>query len=104
METRANYVLIGACTLVAIVLGLGFFVWLAKFQVDRQYAYYDVLFDNVSGLNRAADVRFSGLTVGQVQSLELATRRARAGCASGSRSRPRRRSARARPPSSRPRA
>ena len=42
METRANYVLIGACTLLAIMLGLGFFVWLAKFQVDRQYAYYDV--------------------------------------------------------------
>ena len=73
METKANYVLIGACTLVAIVLGLGFFVWLAKFQVDRQYAYYDVYFDSVSGLNRAAEVRFSGLTVGQVQSLELAT-------------------------------
>ena len=65
--------LIGACTLVAIVLMLGFFVWLAKFQVDRQYAYYDIYFDSVSGLNRAAEVRFSGLTVGQVQSLELAT-------------------------------
>jgi phospholipid/cholesterol/gamma-HCH transport system substrate-binding protein len=72
METRANYVLIGICTLVAIVAGLGFFIWLAKFQIDRQYAYYDVLFDNVSGLNRAAEVRFSGLTVGQVQSLDLA--------------------------------
>jgi len=72
METKANYVLIGACTLVAIVLGLGFFVWLAKFQVDRQYAYYDVYFDSVSGLNRAAEVRFSGLSVGQVQSLGLA--------------------------------
>ena len=66
METRANYVLIGACALAAIVLGLGFFVWLAKLQIDRQYAYYDVLFDDVSGLSRAADVRFSGLSVGQV--------------------------------------
>ena len=71
METRANYVLIGACALLAIVLGLGFFVWLAKVQIDRQYAYYDILFDNVSGLSRAADVRFSGLSVGQVVSLEL---------------------------------
>lgn len=72
METRANYVLIGLCTVLAVVLGLGFLVWLAKFQVDRQYAYYDILFDNVSGLNRAAEVRFSGLGVGQVQSLDLA--------------------------------
>ena len=72
METRANYVLIGACALVGILLGLGFFVWLAKFQIDRQYAYYDVLFDNVAGLSRAGDVRFSGLSVGQVVSLDLA--------------------------------
>lgn len=72
METRANYVLIGACTLIGILAGLGFFIWLAKFQVDRQYDYFDVMFDNVSGLNRAAEVRFSGLSVGQVQSLELA--------------------------------
>ena len=75
METRANYVLIGVCTLIAIVLGLGFFVWLAKFQIDRQYAYYDVFFDNVSGLNRAAEVRYSGLTVGSVQTLDLADNR-----------------------------
>ena len=72
METRAPYVLIGVATLIGILAALGFFVWLAKFQIDRQYAYYDVLFDNVSGLNRAAEVRFSGLTVGQVQSLDLA--------------------------------
>lgn len=71
METRANYVLIGACTLAGIILGLAFFVWLAKIQVDRQYAYYDILFDDVSGLSRAADVRFSGLSVGQVMSLDL---------------------------------
>lgn len=71
METRANYVLIGACTIAGIILGLGFFVWLAKFQIDRQYAYYDVLFDNVSGLSRASDVRFAGLSVGQVVDLSL---------------------------------
>ncbi len=72
METRANYVLIGLFTLIGILLGLGFIVWLAKWQSDRQYAYYDVLFDNVSGLSRAAEVRFSGLPVGQVQSMDLA--------------------------------
>lgn len=72
METRANYVLIGVCTLIGILLGLGFIVWLAKWQSDRQWAYYDILFDNVSGLSRAAEVRFSGLPVGQVQSLDFA--------------------------------
>ena len=53
METRANYILIGAFTIAGILGALGFFLWLAKFEVSRQYAYYDVLFDNVSGLSAA---------------------------------------------------
>ena len=71
METRANFVVVGALTLLTIVAGLGFFVWLAQFQVNRQFDYYDVLFDNVSGLSRASDVRFNGLSVGQVTSIDL---------------------------------
>ena len=43
METRANYILIGAFTIAGILGAFGFFLWLAKFEVSRQYAYYDVL-------------------------------------------------------------
>ena len=71
METRANFVVIGALTLLTILAGLGFFVWLAQFQVNRQFDHYDVLFDNVSGLSPASDVLFNGLTVGKVTSIEL---------------------------------
>ncbi|MDX1742158.1 MAG: MlaD family protein [Ruegeria sp.] len=71
METRANYILIGAFTLAGILGAFGFFLWLAKFEVSRQYAYYDVLFDNVSGLSAAGGVSFNGLPVGQVISLTL---------------------------------
>ncbi len=71
METRANYILIGAFTLAALLGAFGFFLWLAKFEVTRQYAYYDVLFDNVSGLSAAGGVSFNGLPVGQVISLNL---------------------------------
>jgi phospholipid/cholesterol/gamma-HCH transport system substrate-binding protein len=71
METRANYVLIGAFTLLGILGGLAFFVWLAQLEVNRQYDYYDVLFDNVSGLSQAGEVRFNGLSVGQVISIDL---------------------------------
>ncbi|KUJ73146.1 hypothetical protein AVO45_15485 [Ruegeria marisrubri] len=71
METRANYILIGAFTLAGILGLFGFLLWLAKVEVTRQYAYYDVLFDNVSGLSTAGDVRFNGLPVGQVVSLRL---------------------------------
>ncbi len=39
--------------------------------MDRQYAYYEVLFDSVSGLSEAAGVSYNGLPVGQVVSLEI---------------------------------
>ncbi len=71
METRANYILIGAFTLAGILGAFAFFLWLAKFEVTRQYAYYDILFDNVSGLSAAGGVSFNGLPVGQVLSLNL---------------------------------
>ncbi len=71
METRANYILIGAFTLAGIIGAFGFLLWLAKIDVDRQYAYYDVLFDNVAGLSGAGDVRYNGLPVGQVVDLRL---------------------------------
>ncbi len=71
METRANYILIGAFTLVGILSAFGFFLWLAKFEVTQQYAYYDVLFDNVSGLSAAGGVSYNGLPVGQVIALNL---------------------------------
>ncbi len=71
METRANFVLIGAFTIAGILGLLGFLIWLAKFQVDRKYDYYDILFSDVSGLSQAADVRFNGLAVGRVVAMRL---------------------------------
>lgn len=71
METRANYVLIGAFTLAGFVGLLGFALWFARVELDRQFAYYDVRFSSVSGLSRASDVRFAGLPVGQVVDVRL---------------------------------
>lgn len=71
METKANYVLIGLFTLAGILGALGLLLWLAKVEVDRQYAYYDILFADVSGLGTASDVRYNGLPVGQVVDLGL---------------------------------
>ena len=71
METKANYVLIGLFTLAGIIGALGFLLWFAKVEVDKQYAYYDVLFSDVSGLGSASDVRYNGLPVGQVIAIEL---------------------------------
>ena len=71
METRANFVLIGAMTILGVVGLLGLLVWFAKVEINRQYARYDILFDSVSGLGMAADVRYNGLSVGQVTGLGL---------------------------------
>ncbi|MBM3490526.1 MAG: MCE family protein [Alphaproteobacteria bacterium] len=67
METRANHLLIGSFVL-AIMLGtLGFIVWLAKIEIDREFAYYRILFEGaVSGLSVGGDVRFNGILVGKV--------------------------------------
>ncbi len=71
METRANYILIGAFTLLAILGTLGFFIWLASVQINRQYSTYGILFDDVSGLDSSGDVRFNGISVGKVIGLRI---------------------------------
>ncbi|CUH65474.1 virulence factor Mce family protein [Thalassovita gelatinovora] len=71
METKANFVLIGAVTILGMLGVLGLLVWFAKVEVDRQYAEYEILFDSVSGLGMAADVRYNGLSVGKVIGLGL---------------------------------
>lgn len=72
METRANYLLIGAFTLAGFLGLLGFLLWFARVELDRQFAYYDIVFPTVSGLSNASEVRFSGLPVGQVVAVALA--------------------------------
>lgn len=71
METRAHFIIIGLFTLLGILGGLGFFLWLASVQIDRQYAQYGVLFDNVSGLDQSADVLFNGVAVGSVTGIRI---------------------------------
>lgn len=71
METRANYVIIGVFTVLAVLAGLGFFLWLAKVQIDKTYSQYDILFDTVAGLATSSPVRFNGVDVGQVTAIDL---------------------------------
>ncbi len=71
METRANFIIIGLFTILGILGGLGFFLWLASVQIDRQYAQYGVLFENVSGLDQSADVLFNGVAVGSVTGIRI---------------------------------
>jgi len=71
METRANFILIGVFTLLAILGTLGFFIWLASVQINKQYQNYGILFDDVSGLDASGDVYFNGIPVGRVTGLRI---------------------------------
>ncbi len=73
METRANHVVIGSFVLV-VVLGLfGIVLWLAKIEIDQEFAYYQVAFEEaVSGLSLGGDVRYNGIPVGVVTAIEIA--------------------------------
>lgn len=72
METRAHHILIGAFVLVFVAAILVFVVWLAKGRVDRDTAFYDIIFtDAVSFLAVGGDVRFNGIKVGTVSRIVI---------------------------------
>lgn len=71
METRARYILVGTFTLFSLLAALGFILWLAKVEIDRTFAQYDILFDTVAGLGQASAVRYNGVDVGKVLTIEL---------------------------------
>ncbi len=72
METRANHVLIGGFVLLVIGALFGFVIWLAKVEIDREFAYFDIYFQApVSGLNTASEVRFNGIPVGSVTDIAI---------------------------------
>lgn len=70
METRAHFVLIGLFTILGLLGALGFTLWLAKVQLDRTYAQYEIVFATVAGLSQTGAVRYNGIDVGKVLSLE----------------------------------
>ncbi len=70
METRANYVLIGAFTLAAVVGAFLFVMWIAGYGAPGGHRTYQVVFNgSVSGLSNGANVLFNGIKVGEVTHL-----------------------------------
>jgi phospholipid/cholesterol/gamma-HCH transport system substrate-binding protein len=71
METRSNYVMVGAVTVALIVGVLLFIVWLAGLS-NKSTNCYDIYFSQaVGGLNKGSNVTFSGVPVGQVKRISL---------------------------------
>ena len=71
METRSNYVMVGAVTVALLVGVLLFIVWLAGLS-NKQTKCYDIYFAQaVGGLNKGSNVTFSGVPVGQIEKISL---------------------------------
>ena len=72
METKANYVLLGAATVVGVLFLMLFAMWMANSEYRSGFNEYDVVFDDpVRGLAEGGEVRFNGIKVGEVQSLRI---------------------------------
>jgi phospholipid/cholesterol/gamma-HCH transport system substrate-binding protein len=70
METRANYVLIGAFTLAAVVGAFLFVMWIAGYGTAGGHRTFQVVFNgSVAGLSNGANVSFNGIKVGEVTHL-----------------------------------
>ncbi|HEX7709479.1 MAG TPA: MlaD family protein [Sphingomonadaceae bacterium] len=71
METRSNYVWVGAVTLLLLAALAVFIVWLTRLGAADQKE-YDIFFDqSVDGLAKGSEVTFSGVPAGQVKKIEL---------------------------------
>ncbi len=72
METKANYVVVGAFTLVLLLGLVTAVVWLADVELDEEFAYYDLLFEgSVTGLKPGNPVRYRGVPVGVVTDMKI---------------------------------
>ncbi len=72
METKASYVAVGAFVLALVAGAVVFVIWLARYQGQLEYAYYDILIPgSVTGLQVDGTVRYRGISVGRVAGIEI---------------------------------
>src|ERR1700743_136942 len=72
METKANYVAVGAFVLACMLALVVTVVWLAGVQYSQEYVFYTTKFTgSVSGLGKGTTVRYNGIEIGRVDSLDF---------------------------------
>jgi phospholipid/cholesterol/gamma-HCH transport system substrate-binding protein len=72
METRANFVLIGAFTLAVLVAAFGFVFWFQNLHNTKQRTPLRIVFEgSANGLRTGGNVNFNGVRVGEVMSVKL---------------------------------
>jgi phospholipid/cholesterol/gamma-HCH transport system substrate-binding protein len=70
METRSNYIMVGAVTVALLIGTLLFIVWLAGLS-SKSTKCYDIYFPAVGGINKGSNVSFYVVPVGQVSKISL---------------------------------
>ena len=72
METKANYVAVGAFVLACVIGLVVTILWLAGVQYSQEYAYYQAYFKGpVTGLGKGTVTRYNGIEVGRITNLEF---------------------------------
>jgi phospholipid/cholesterol/gamma-HCH transport system substrate-binding protein len=72
MDRDANYVAVGAFTLLVIAMGAAFIMWYSDSGDRRNYMTYEIYFNgSVSGLTVGSPVRYLGVDVGTVRRISL---------------------------------
>jgi phospholipid/cholesterol/gamma-HCH transport system substrate-binding protein len=72
METKANYVAVGAFVLACVIGLVVTILWLAGAQYSQEYAYYQASFKGpVTGLGKGTVTRYNGIDVGRITNLEF---------------------------------
>ena len=70
METKANYVAVGAFVLACVIGLVVTILWLAGIQYSQEYAYYQAYFKGpVTGLSKGTSTRYNGIEVGRITDL-----------------------------------
>jgi phospholipid/cholesterol/gamma-HCH transport system substrate-binding protein len=72
METKANYVAVGAFVLACVIGLVVTIMWLAGMQYSQEYAYYQAYFKgSVTGLGKGTVTRYNGIEVGRITDLQF---------------------------------
>lgn len=72
MESKANYTIVGLFVIGFFVALFAFIVWMTRMDLHGQVATYDIFFEgSVTGLRENEQVRYHGLPIGYITSLEV---------------------------------
>jgi phospholipid/cholesterol/gamma-HCH transport system substrate-binding protein len=72
METKANYVAVGAFVMACVIGAVVTILWLAGVEYSQEYAYYQANFKGpVTGLGKGTVTRYNGIEVGRITNLEF---------------------------------